>query len=132
MTRGSAKSTVYSYAGTITIILTRKDTTQKMKFSIKDFFSKYDQIRSFPPDLVTFTEEIFYGKLHFLCSDRISYGYQDYQINRKNLFIYSIMTIAYTITAVLQNFITVIFIDTDVISHGDSTLEASNISDIKF
>ena len=42
------------------------------------------------------------------------------------------MTIAYTITAVLQNFITVIFIDTAVISHGDSTLEASNISDIKF
>ena len=67
-----------------------------------------------------------------MCSDRISYGYQDYQINRKNLFIYSIMTIAYTITAVLQNFITVIFIDTDVISHGDSTLEASDISDIKF
>ena len=32
----------------------------KMKFSIKDFFSKCDQIRSFlfPADLVTFTEEI--------------------------------------------------------------------------
>ena len=36
-----------------------------MKFSITDFFSKYDQIRSF---LVTFTEEISNGKLHFLCS----------------------------------------------------------------
>ena len=37
-----------------------------MKFSIKDFFSKCDQIRSF---LVTFTEEeILNGKLHFLCS----------------------------------------------------------------
>ena len=36
-----------------------------MKFSIKDFFSKYDQIR-----LVTFTEEILYGKLDFLCSER--------------------------------------------------------------
>ena len=34
-------------------------TAQKMKFSIKDFFSKYD--------LVTFTEEILNGKLHFLC-----------------------------------------------------------------
>ena len=42
------------------------------------------------------------------------------------------MTIAYTITPVLQNFLAVIFIDTDVISHGDSTLEASDISDIKF
>ena len=30
-----------------------------MKFSIKDFFSKYDQIRSF----LTFTEEILNGKL---------------------------------------------------------------------
>ena len=29
---------------------------QKMKFSIKGFFRKYDQIRS--ADLVTFTEEI--------------------------------------------------------------------------
>ena len=33
---------------------------QKMKCSIKDFFSKCDQI--------TFTEEIFNGKFHFLCS----------------------------------------------------------------
>ena len=32
-------------------------TTQKMKFSIKD-----------PADLVTITEEILNGKLHFLCS----------------------------------------------------------------
>ena len=30
-----------------------------MKLSIKDFFSKCDQIR------VTFTEEIFNGKLHY-------------------------------------------------------------------
>ena len=41
-----------------------------MKFSIKDFFSKCDQI---PPqktaDLVTFTAEILNGKLHFLCSE---------------------------------------------------------------
>ena len=36
-------------------------TAQKMKLSIKDFFSKCDQI--------TFTEEILNRKLHFLCSD---------------------------------------------------------------
>ena len=33
-----------------------------MKFSIKDFFNKYDQI--------TFTEEILNGKLHFLCREK--------------------------------------------------------------
>ena len=37
------------------------NNAQKMKFSIKDFFSKCDQIR----DFVTFTEEILNGKLHF-------------------------------------------------------------------
>ena len=37
-------------------------TAQKMKFSIKDFFSKCDQIIV---DLATFTEEISNGKLHF-------------------------------------------------------------------
>ena len=42
---------------------------KKMKSSIKDFFSKCDQTRRFPPDLVTFTEEVFNRKLHFLCSD---------------------------------------------------------------
>ena len=36
-----------------------------MKFSIKDFFSKCDQIRSFPADLVTFTEEMLKGKFNF-------------------------------------------------------------------
>ena len=40
------------------------NTEQKMKFSIKDFFSKSDQIKHFPVDLVTFTEEIFNEKLH--------------------------------------------------------------------
>ena len=42
-----------------------------MTFSIKDFFSKCDQIRSFqfPADLVTFTEEILNVKLNFLCSE---------------------------------------------------------------
>ena len=41
-------------------------TAQKMIFSIKDFFSKCDQILSFFAHL---TEEILNGKLHFLCSD---------------------------------------------------------------
>ena len=40
-------------------------TAKRMKFSIKDFFSKCDQIRR---RLVTLTEEILNGKLHFLCS----------------------------------------------------------------
>ena len=38
---------------------------QKMKFSIKDFFSKCDQIHR---KLVTFTEETLHGKLQILCS----------------------------------------------------------------
>ena len=42
-------------------------TAQKMKFSIKDFFSKCDQ---FPADLITFTDEILNGNLHFLCRER--------------------------------------------------------------
>ena len=41
---------------------------QKMKFSIKDFSSRRDQIRGKTADLVTFTGEILNGKLHFLCS----------------------------------------------------------------
>ena len=35
---------------------------------MKDFLSKCDQIRDFPTDLVTFTEKIFTGKLHFICA----------------------------------------------------------------
>ena len=45
-------------------------TARKMKFSIKVFFSKCDQIRRklrIWADLVTFTEEILNRKLHFLC-----------------------------------------------------------------
>ena len=38
-----------------------------MKLSVKYFFSKCGQIQ-FPANLVTFTEEILIGKLHFLCS----------------------------------------------------------------
>ena len=41
-------------------------TAKKMKFSIKDFFSKCDQIRRKLRIFVTFTEEIFNEKLHFL------------------------------------------------------------------
>ena len=44
------------------------NTVQKMKFSIKDSFSKCDQIRRETADLVTLTEEILNGKLHFLCN----------------------------------------------------------------
>ena len=39
-------------------------TAQKKKFSIKDFFSKCDQIFR----KLDFTQEILNGKLHFLCS----------------------------------------------------------------
>ena len=43
---------------------------EKIKFSIKDFFSKCDQIHSFlrqlPVDLVTFNEKILNGKNLFL------------------------------------------------------------------
>ena len=38
-------------------------TAQKMKFFIKDFFSKYDQIRYFLRIFVIFAEEILNGKL---------------------------------------------------------------------
>ena len=52
-------------AKTVSIIMNRNNyTAQKMEFSIKDFFSKC----GFPADLVTFTEVILNGKLHFLCS----------------------------------------------------------------
>ena len=48
-------------------IHTSRNTEQKVKTSIQDFFSKCDQIQ-FPADLVRFTKEINNGKLHFLCS----------------------------------------------------------------
>ena len=41
-----------------------------MKFFINDFFCKCDQIRRKLGDLVTFTEEILNGTLHFLHSVR--------------------------------------------------------------
>ena len=50
-------------------------TTQKMKFSIKDFFSIYDQNPQFQADLVTFTEEILNGLLRNSFQIRFQYGY---------------------------------------------------------
>ena len=41
-------------------------TVQEMKFLIKDFCSKCDLQET--ADLVTFTEEILNGKLHFSCT----------------------------------------------------------------
>ena len=45
------------------------NTAQKIKFFTDDFFRKCDQIRR---KLVTFTKEILYGKLNFLCTVRAS------------------------------------------------------------
>ena len=42
------------------LVYIRYYTAQKMKFSIKDFFIKYDH-------MVTFAEEILNGKHYFLC-----------------------------------------------------------------
>ena len=50
-------------SGTLTIHCT------KNKFSIKDFFSKCDQILRKLRIWSHFTEEILHGKLHFLCND---------------------------------------------------------------
>ena len=47
-------------------------TTQKMKFSIKDLFTKYDQIHRKFADLVTFTEEILNRKFNFLFTVKTS------------------------------------------------------------
>ena len=44
-------------------------TTQKMKFSLKDFFSKCEQIRKKKTaNLFISAKEILNGKIHFLCS----------------------------------------------------------------
>ena len=42
-----------------------------MKFSIKDFYSKCDQIRSYCRN-TTFTVEILNEKLHFLCKEEFN------------------------------------------------------------
>ena len=46
----------------------KNNTAEKLEFSIKDFFSKCDQICM---DSVTFTEEILNGKLRFFCSGSV-------------------------------------------------------------
>ena len=46
----------------------KRFTTHKMKFFIKNIFSKCWSKLQETADLVTFTEEILNGKLHFLCS----------------------------------------------------------------
>ena len=43
--------------------------SQKMKFLLKDFFSKNVTESKGTAGLITFTEEILNRKLHFLCSD---------------------------------------------------------------
>ena len=58
-----------------------------MKFSIKDFFSKYDHI-CLHLDLVTFTEEILNRKLHFLRSDQT----QIQKIHKKSVVVNGITT----------------------------------------
>ena len=69
-------------------------TAQKMKFSIKYFFSKCDQICR-KLDLFTFTEEILKGKLYFLCSEwlLIPMGETRYQEKKKWFRIKRITTI---------------------------------------
>ena len=62
MIKGISKSGInlskeVKYSSDLNVLFTGCYTARKMKFSIKDFFSKYDQIRK-TADLVTFTEEI--------------------------------------------------------------------------
>ena len=56
--------------GLIKVILRHGTPHKKMKFSVKDFVSKFDQISD---DLLTYTEEILNGKLHLLCSGGMCY-----------------------------------------------------------
>ena len=66
-------STIYCFVLLLGFTVTRSmrcnksSIAQKMKFSIKTFFSKCDQIRR-KLDLVTFTEDILNEKLQFLRS----------------------------------------------------------------
>ena len=59
-------------------------TVQKMKFSIKDFFSECDQILQWmwpTLDLITITEEILNGKLHFFSLVSIAKVIKKWEIN---------------------------------------------------
>ena len=60
--------------GLINIKNNNNGTVQRMKFSIKYFFSKCDQNLQFSADLFTFTEEILNGKLHFYCTVNVLDG----------------------------------------------------------
>ena len=54
------------------MLILRFDTAQKMKFSIKHFFSKCDQIRSFLRIWSRLLKKSLSGKLHFLYSVKYS------------------------------------------------------------
>ena len=56
---------IYIYVYVYVYVHFTLQKNEKMKFFIKDFFSKCDQ---FPADLVTFTDEILNEKFNFLCS----------------------------------------------------------------
>ena len=60
--------------GLINIKNNNNETVQRMKFSIKCFFSKCDQNLQFSADLFTFTEEILNGKAHFYCTVNVLDG----------------------------------------------------------
>ena len=57
-------------------VLLLRVSAQKTKFSIKDFFSKCDQIFAVSCGLGTFTEEILNRKLHFSCSESFCFFLQ--------------------------------------------------------
>ena len=79
-----------------------------MKFSIKDFFSKCDQILS--ADLVTFTEKTLNGRLHSLCNDecklplriREANKYPKHETYNKNKTNYSDTAEIYDATSLLD------------------------------
>ena len=58
---------IFKLVEILRLFLQKKTLIQKIKFSIKDFFSKCDQIRSFLWIWSHFFEKIVNGKLHFLC-----------------------------------------------------------------
>ena len=54
----------------------------------------------FPADLVTFTEEILIGKLHFLCSERLSLSF----IRLSNFFLWC-LKISYSVFSQSASFL---------------------------
>ena len=47
-----------------------RGNVQKMEFFVKDFFSKYEQIRNFVRICLHLLKTILNRKLHFLCSGK--------------------------------------------------------------